>query len=557
MKKLISLLLAGVILCSAVPFMASAVEDIPTEPATPSEDIAESVGETGNAATAEIALETGTTAIATTEEFTEASSSTEPKESETSADVTADTSTQTTEIEATTEPIETTEPAATTEPVETTKATEATSETAATAPSTTQATEPTTVKIYPSPIKKFKVSKRTANKITLTWNKSKNATRYYLYKASENSKGVVGSYKLYKTFKNKDKQSFTDKNLRSGAIHKYKLVAACVKKKYTTKSKAVSVKTVTLMLAPKTIKVKKAKSSYITIAWSKVQGARKYQIYRKPLGGTEKLIAKVDTTSYKDEKITSGNKYTYRVKPYRVVDKKTYYAPSKSILATAGISGVNGITAKSYLNRALLTWKKVNGADGYDVFSVSQNGKYKLKETKSTPSYLSGKLTDGKTYKYAVRSFVKNNGAKNYSKEKTVTVTITSEAFGQTPGDSYIEVCTETQEVYMYVNNKLYVKTPVVTGNDDGRHNTTHGFHKIINKKTPARLKGETWDVEVKYWLAFTYDGQGLHDSTWRYSGYGGEIYKGDGSHGCVNTPYDAISKIFSKAYCGMPVIVY
>ena len=62
----------------------------------------------------------------------------------------------------------------------------------------------------------------------------------------------------------------------------------------------------------------------------------------------------------------------------------------------------------------------------------------------------------------------------------------------------------------------------------------------------------------VKYWLGFTYDGQGIHDSTWRPStDYGKQTYKGNGSHGCVNTPISAVGKMYSKAYIGMPIIVY
>ncbi|MBQ3858807.1 MAG: L,D-transpeptidase [Prevotella sp.] len=56
--------------------------------------------------------------------------------------------------------------------------------------------------------------------------------------------------------------------------------------------------------------------------------------------------------------------------------------------------------------------------------------------------------------------------------------------------------------------------------------------------------------------MKFTSDSQGIHDSVWR-SAYGGNIYKTNGSHGCVNTPLGAMRKIFKKAHVGTPVIVY
>jgi len=48
----------------------------------------------------------------------------------------------------------------------------------------------------------------------------------------------------------------------------------------------------------------------------------------------------------------------------------------------------------------------------------------------------------------------------------------------------------------------------------------------------------------------------GIHDATWR-SKFGGQIYITDGSHGCINTPYDVASKIFEYITQGTPVICY
>ena len=48
----------------------------------------------------------------------------------------------------------------------------------------------------------------------------------------------------------------------------------------------------------------------------------------------------------------------------------------------------------------------------------------------------------------------------------------------------------------------------------------------------------------------------GLHDLTSR-SAFGGNIYITNGSHGCVNTPLDAVRQIFEVVSYGFPVIVY
>ena len=48
----------------------------------------------------------------------------------------------------------------------------------------------------------------------------------------------------------------------------------------------------------------------------------------------------------------------------------------------------------------------------------------------------------------------------------------------------------------------------------------------------------------------------GIHDASWRYS-FGGNIYKSDGSHGCVNVPKYLASTIFDNIDAGTPIICY
>ena len=52
------------------------------------------------------------------------------------------------------------------------------------------------------------------------------------------------------------------------------------------------------------------------------------------------------------------------------------------------------------------------------------------------------------------------------------------------------------------------------------------------------------------------FDGQGLHDATWR-SSFGGDIYLTNGSHGCVNLPYDTADKIYNNIEAGVAIILY
>lgn len=404
-----------------------------------------------------------------------------------------------------------------------------------------------------------KVSSKTSSSVTLNWSKSSKATKILIYRASEKANGSMGRYKFLKEVKG-SKTTYIDATPKSGKIYVYRVFARRIKGKITGTSMGKSVKTVTRLAPSKSIKSGEVSTSGITVTWKKISGADKYQLFRKSPGGKYKKIYTTASTSYRDTNVTSGGNYTYRVRGVRVINGKNYSGEYKKLKTSAGVKGVKGLQVKSYLRRGLFTWSAVDGATGYDVYIQRANGKYKYKDTVTSPSYLTGKLTTGKTYRYAIKSYKKINGSKVYGKTRKAKVNISETAFGKTARGTYVEICTETQTMYMYVKNKLYVSTPVVTGMYNSQ-DTTHGYHRVMSRKSPARLRGSanghSWDVNVQYWLGFTSDGQGIHDSSWRTSGYGGTIYKGDGSNGCVNTPYSAVAKIYAKAYVGMPVIVY
>ena len=50
--------------------------------------------------------------------------------------------------------------------------------------------------------------------------------------------------------------------------------------------------------------------------------------------------------------------------------------------------------------------------------------------------------------------------------------------------------------------------------------------------------------------------GIGIHDASWR-SVFGGNIYKSNGSHGCINSPYYLAKAIFDNIETGTPVVCY
>lgn len=121
---------------------------------------------------------------------------------------------------------------------------------------------------------------------------------------------------------------------------------------------------------------------------------------------------------------------------------------------------------------------------------------------------------------------------------------------------TYVEINKMKQKMWLYVNGEQIVETPVVTGNESrGMGTPTNGVWRMDRINHHYTMVGADYVAYCDYWMAFN-GGIGIHDLATRHE-YGGEIYKTAGSHGCVNTPYEAAQTIFSYAYIGLPVVVH
>lgn len=122
-------------------------------------------------------------------------------------------------------------------------------------------------------------------------------------------------------------------------------------------------------------------------------------------------------------------------------------------------------------------------------------------------------------------------------------------------GDTYVEVDIENQMLYYYEDGELALETEVVTGNERTHCSTPAKLCYVYYKQRNRTLHGPNYATFVYYWMAV--NGHiGLHDATWRRK-FGGEIYKTDGSHGCVNMPKAKAGELYDMLELGTPVIIF
>ena len=139
------------------------------------------------------------------------------------------------------------------------------------------------------------------------------------------------------------------------------------------------------------------------------------------------------------------------------------------------------------------------------------------------------------------------------SSEDIAIPTIPVEEAAPAPLLTYIDISIDNQVLAYYVNGSPVLITPCVTGSP-GR-STPRGVFQINSCVPGKRLKGPTWNVWVDRWMRFC-GNCGIHDAKWRKS-FGGDIYKKNGSHGCVNIPHDQALLLYSMVGVGTPVIVH
>ncbi len=122
-------------------------------------------------------------------------------------------------------------------------------------------------------------------------------------------------------------------------------------------------------------------------------------------------------------------------------------------------------------------------------------------------------------------------------------------------GDYYAEVDMTAQKVYVVDHGQIIFTSDCVTGNMSNGNATPPGIFGVTYRQTNAILRGDNYASFVNYWMPFN-GNIGFHDATWR-SRFGGDIYRTNGSHGCINMPKARARELFNMIYQNCPVICY
>ena len=234
------------------------------------------------------------------------------------------------------------------------------------------------------------------------------------YTGSKITPSISVKYNNKTLVKNKDYTVSFEKNTNVGTA------TATIK----GKGNYTGAKSITFKIVPKTVtntKVSSTTSSSIKLSWSKVSSANGYRVYRSTSkNGTYtkvKDITNNSTLSYTDSNLYSNKKYYYKIKSFKTINGQRYYGYYSSIINGETKLSTPSVKLSTPKSKSIkVSWNKVSGAKGYDVYSsTSKKGTYSKRTTTSNLNYTNTGLTKGKTYYYKVRAYKIVNNKKVYS----------------------------------------------------------------------------------------------------------------------------------------------
>lgn len=172
------------------------------------------------------------------------------------------------------------------------------------------------------------------------------------------------------------------------------------------------------------VRITQLEYNKVKLSWNKVKKAKGYEVYKYNSKSKKYIfVARIKYTGLITSKnVEFGKRNYYKVRAYKIIKGKRVYSLFRkvSIVPRLSVPTINRVS--KYNNKeVLISWRKVKGARGYDVYKENSNNKYEYIGSSNITMLVSGyKLSDSNVTSYKVRAYRIVGGKKiysNYSKE--------------------------------------------------------------------------------------------------------------------------------------------
>lgn len=239
----------------------------------------------------------------------------------------------------------------------------------------------------------------------VSWKATPGATRYRVYVYSD-SKGE------YVSKATTEGTSCTVKSLIAGKNYKFAVRAYVDMTGGYVYGSLGTAEAMTLPCTVTNVKVSSVKTTSHTLKWSKASKANYYYIYRYS-SSSYKLIGETSSASFNVTGLSSGKTYKYKIVSAIISDGKCLAKGEESAVfkfttLPAKVSSLKGTSTSGSIT---LTWGKVTGATGYEIYYYdSDAGAYFVAGTAETNSFTIKNLSSGLNYKFKVKAIREVSG---------------------------------------------------------------------------------------------------------------------------------------------------
>ena len=231
--------------------------------------------------------------------------------------------------------------------------------------------------------------------ILLTWEAPEGASRFRVYRHDNSSSWV----RIGET----DQTAFRDGDLEPGKTYTYTVRCVNGKGNFTSDFDHEGVSATYIGVDTPVLIGAQAEPDGVRISWEPVENAVRYRVYYKRSNGGWSRIGETEETSFFDDVVSPGGRYTYTVRC--VNDKGGFMSGFDKNGVTALFEGVETprIT-ESYSDAegVHIGWQPVENAQTYRVYIMTTKGWTKLADTEDT-SFTDTVVNLGKSYTYTLR----------------------------------------------------------------------------------------------------------------------------------------------------------
>ena len=278
----------------------------------------------------------------------------------------------------------------------------------------------------------LKAAKGGYGQITIRWKKVKGARSYLVYRKG----GGAKKYKKLAELTAAAGTSYVDRDVKNGIAYTYTVRAVKLRNgrlvtgPYDADGVTGLARIPAVVLKSCVVSGKKA-----AVTWAKVSGADGYRILRRADGGTAEVLkdVKASKSSYTDKYLLIGHSYTYYVLALFRDGSEVRFSEQQApgLTASLPLAAPQSFSASAVSGRVYLSWKPVEGAEGYRIYRRPASGMtedFVRIASLSSPcrcTYWDSGAVPGEKNVYLVRAQIRANGKTilgEMSGEEKVTV---------------------------------------------------------------------------------------------------------------------------------------